>query len=299
VSRIAVRLLGVVVVVVSATASAWLLFKLLRPNLLAGADQSLWGYLTGAFLHFDFGRSQQGSRAPVAQLIRDGFPNDLAVLAGGLAFGLAAGVGGGIWCARNPRGWGSRALQAVAMAGMCAPVYVVGLMALLVFGEDIGSLSLGVPLHYVEPGDSVSRWLASVVVPWIVVGLPLAAMCLRTMLGQMVEVADEEYIRAARAKGVGEWTILRRHAAPAALAPTAMLASSAMPVLITNVVLVEQVFSVPGVFRDLTHSIGTSNVPLILGMTAVGAFLIAVTTALFDLLLLWLDPRVRAGATAS
>jgi peptide/nickel transport system permease protein len=170
---------------------------------------------------------------------------------------------------------------------------------LLVFGADIGALSLGIPLHYVDFGDSPSRWLGSIVVPWIVVGLPLAGMCLRTMLGQMVEVGDEEFVRAARAKGLSERAIRRRHIAPAALAPTAMLASSAMPVLITNVVLVEQVFSIDGVFRDLTRSIGTANVPLILGMTAVGAFLIAVTTAIFDVLLLWLDPRVRAGTMAS
>jgi peptide/nickel transport system permease protein len=299
VTRIAVRVLGIVVVVVSATATAWLLFHWLRPSLFQGEDQTLWGYLNRAFLHFDFGRSQQGNRAPVADLIRSGLPNDAAVLAGGLLFGLGAGVGGALWCARRPRGVGSRAVQAVAMAALCAPVYVVGLMALLIFGADIGAVSLGVPLRYVDFGDSPSGWLRSIIVPWIVVGLPLAGMCLRTMLGQMIEVGDEEFVRAARAKGLSEPAIRRRHVAPAALAPTAMLASSAMPVLITNVVLVEQVFSVDGVFRDLTRSIGTANVPLILGMTAVGAFLIAVTTAIFDVLLHWLDPRVRAGAAGS
>jgi peptide/nickel transport system permease protein len=123
-------------------------------------------------------------------------------------------------------------------------------------------------------------------------------MCLRTMLGQMTDVGEQDYVRAARAKGLTEGQILRRHVAPAALAPTAMLASSAMPLLITNVVLVEQVFSVPGVFRDLTRSIGTANVPLILGMTAVGALLIALTTLLFDVFLTWLDPRVRAGSAS-
>jgi len=134
------------------------------------------------------------------------------------------------------------------MTALCAPVYVVG--------------------------DSATGWLRSIVVPWIVVGLPLAGMCLRTMLGQMVEVGDEEFVRAARAKGLSEPAIRRRHIAPAAPAPTAVLASSAMPVLITNVVLGERVFSIDGVFRDLTHSIGTANVPLIL------------------------DPRVRAGTAA-
>jgi peptide/nickel transport system permease protein len=154
----------------------------------------------------------------------------------------------------------------------------------------------GIPLRYVEFAESPAGWLGALIVPWIVLGLPLAGMCLRTMLGQMVEAGDEEYVRAARAKGLTEWALLRRHVAPAALAPTAMLASAATPLLLTNIVLVEQVFSIPGVFRDLTRSIGTANTPLILGMTAVGALLIAITTLLFDLFLMWLDPRVRAGA---
>jgi peptide/nickel transport system permease protein len=297
VRRLASRVVGVAVVVVLTTACAWALFHLLRPNLFQGDGQSLPGYLERAFLHFDFGRSQQGSGRPVADLIREGLPADVSLLTGGLVFGLGAGIGGAIVCARRPRGIVSRAAQAVAMVGLCAPVYVVGLMALLFFGADIGVIpsGIGIPLRYVEFGESPSGWLGALIVPWIVLGLPLAGMCLRTMLGQMVEAGDEDHIRAARAKGLSEWAVLRRHVAPVALAPTAMLASSAMPLLITNVVLVEQVFSVPGVFADLTHSIGTANVPLILGMTAVGALLIAVTTFLFDLFLVWLDPRVRAG----
>jgi peptide/nickel transport system permease protein len=302
VRRLAVRLAGVALVVVLATACAWILFHALRPELFQGRGDtgSLPRYLDRAFLHFDFGRSEQGGRRPVADLIREGLPADVGLLSGGLLFGVLVGVGGGIACARRPRGLAARAAQVLAMIGMCAPVYVVGLMALLFFGQDIGVIpfGVGIPLRYVEFRDSPSGWLGALIVPWIVLGLPLAGMCLRVMLGQMVEVGGEEYVRAARAKGLTEWTVLRRHVAPAALAPTAMLASASMPLLLTNVVLVEQVFSVPGVFRDLTRSIGTANTPLILGMTAVGALLIAVTTLLFDLFLVWLDPRVRAGEAA-
>jgi peptide/nickel transport system permease protein len=300
VKRLAARVGGVAVVVVLATACAWILFHLLRPGLFQGRGDtgSLPHYLERAFLHFDFGRSEQGRRAPVAELIREGLPADVSLLAGGLAVGLTLGVGGAIACARRPRGAASRAAQALAMAGMCAPVYVVGLMALLLFGQDIGvTHGIGIPLRYVEFRDSPAGWLGALIVPWIVLGLPLAGMCLRTMLGQMVEVGDEEFVRAARAKGLGEWAVLRRHVAPVALAPTAMLASSATPLLLTNMVLVEQVFSIPGVFRDVTRSIGTANTPLILGMTAVGALLIAVTTLLFDVFVTWLDPRVRTTLT--
>jgi len=299
VKRLATRAVGMVVVVVAATAAAWLLFHALRPNLFAGESGTLpsrlWQFLDRAFLHFDFGVSARGSRRPVADLIREGLPADVSVLAGGLAFGVLAGVGGGIWCARHPRGIASRIVQAGAMVGMCAPVYVVGLMALLFFGEDIGIVpfGIGIPLHYVDFDHSPGGWLGALIVPWIVLGLPLAGMCLRVMLGEMVEVAGEDYVRSARAKGLTERAILRRHVAPAALAPTAMLAGAAMPLLLTNLVLIEKVFSVPGIFADLTASIGTSNVPLVLGTTAVGALLIAVTTFLFDVLLVWLDPRVR------
>ncbi|HEV7496257.1 ABC transporter permease [Baekduia sp.] len=299
--RLATRLIGIAVVVVAATTCAWIMFHLLRPQLFKGQEDSLPRYLERAFLHFDFGRSQEGAQRPVADLIREGLPADVSLIAGGLLFGVVAGVGGGILCARRPRGAVSQAMQAIAMVALCAPVYVVGLMALLLFGAEIGrfDLGVGIPLHYVDFDHSPTGWLGALIVPWIVVGLPLAGMCLRVMLGQMVEVSDEDYIRAARAKGLSDGAVLRRHVAPVALGPTAMLASSAMPLLITNAVLVEQVFSVPGVFRDLTHSIGTSNTTLILGMTAVGALLIATTTLLFDLLQVWLDPRVRAREASS
>jgi peptide/nickel transport system permease protein len=302
VRQLSVRLGGIVVVTILSTACAFVLFHVLRPELFQGRGDlgSLPHYLGRAFLHFDFGISEQGSQTPVADLIRQSVGADVSVLIGGLVVGLVLGIGGGILCARRPRGWWSRLLQFVAMVGVCAPVYVVGLMALLFFGQDIGVVpfGIGIPLRYVDFGDSVSGWLGALIVPWIVLGLPLAGMCLRVMLGQMVEAGDEDYVRVARAKGLKEGVVLRKHVAPVALAPTAMLASSSMPLLLTNVVLVEQVFSVPGVFRDLTHSIGTANTPLILGMTAVGAFLIAVTTFLFDAFLLWLDPRVRAGEVA-
>jgi peptide/nickel transport system permease protein len=303
VRRVGLRAVGVAWVVVSATAAAWLLVHLLRPGLFAGEDGvlpvRLWRFLDRAFLHFDFGSSTSGSRRPVATLIREGLPADVSLLAGGLVLGLALGAGGALLCARRPRGLISRALQAGAMVGVCAPVYVMGLLALLFLGADIGVLPLGagIPLEYVPFSESPARWLGALVVPWLVLGLPLAGMCLRVMLGEMVEIADEDYVRAARAKGLPERVVRRRHVALPALGPTAMVASAAMPLLLTNAVLVEQVFSVPGVFRDLTRSIGQANYPLIFGMTAVGALLIALTTMLFDLFLHWLDPRIRAGAT--
>ena len=106
VRRLSFRLGGIAVVTVLATACAFVLFHILRPELFRGRGDigSLPHYLDRAFLHFDFGRSEQGSQAPVADLIRQGVPADVSLLAGGLVVGLVLGIGGGILCARRPRG---------------------------------------------------------------------------------------------------------------------------------------------------------------------------------------------------
>jgi peptide/nickel transport system permease protein len=298
---LAIRILGVVWVTIAATATAWLIVHLLRPNLFPEDSgpllADLWDYLVAAFLHFDFGESQAVGGGDVADVIRTGLPADVALLAGGLLFGLAAGILGGLACARWPRSLLAQVLGVLAMLAFCAPVYVIGLGLLLLFGSKIATVHVGfeIPTYYVELREDPLGWLGAMLTPWIVLGLPLAGMCLRLMQGTMLDVAGEDYIRAARAKGLSEWSVLRHHQLPVALGPTATLAGTAMPFLLTNLVLVEQVYSVPGVFQDFTDSIGTANYALIFGMTAVGAALIATANLVFDVFLTWLDPRVRAA----
>ena len=299
-----VRLAGIAWVTVAATATAWLIVHLLRPNLFPAEHGTLPArlahFLDRAFLHFDFGQSQAVGRPMVADMIRRGLPADVSLLVGGLAFGLLAGVLGGLLCALRPRSLSARALNAVAMVAFCAPVYVVGLGLLLLFGSGIAVVNIGfeIPTNYVPFADSPSGWLGALIAPWIVLGLPLAGMCLRVMQGAMVDVEGEDYLRTARAKGLSEWRVLRRHAVPAALGPTATLAGTAMPFLLTNLVLIEKVYSVPGVFQDFTAAIGRADYQLVFGVTAVGALLIGTTTLLFDLFLQWLDPRVRMSAAS-
>jgi peptide/nickel transport system permease protein len=249
-------------------------------------------------VHFDFGDSRAIGGGDVAAIIRAGLPADVALLAGGLLLGLAGGVLGGLVCARWPRSLLAQVLGVLAMLAFCAPVYVVGLGLLLLLGSKIAIVHVGfeIPTSYVPFSESPLDWAGALITPWIVLALPLAGMCLRVMQSSMLDVAGEDYIRAARAKGLSEWQVLRHHQLPVALGPTATLAGTAMPFLLTNLVLVEQVYSIPGVFQDFTDSIGTANYPLIFGMTAVGAALIATANLAFDLLLSWLDPRVRAAS---
>jgi peptide/nickel transport system permease protein len=142
-------------------------------------------------------------------------------------------------------------------------------------------------------GDSPARWLGSLIVPWIVLGLPLAAMCTRMMNSSMREVLHEEFIRTALSKGLRERTMLRRHAVPAAVAPVFSLAGVTVPTMVTNMVLVELTFSVPGVFLNVRASMDNADFPTMQGTVVAAAFLVAIASLLVDVALAWLDPRIR------
>jgi peptide/nickel transport system permease protein len=295
------RVLSVAVVVIGVTALTWLAVNALRPDLRAGDDRfilvGLADYLQSAFLHFDFGVSRTGSNRQVEDLIRQGLPADLSLLAGGLAVGLLAGIAGGAYCAARPGTFAARALETAAALFMCAPVYVVALLLLLLFGAGLGmvvSSGPAIPTSYTTFGDSPLGWAGSLLVPWLVLGLPLAGVCLRMMRASMNEVLDEDYLRTARAKGLRMRTVVRRHAVPTAVAPVFSLTGVTMPIVVTNLVLIEQVFSVPGVFTGMKRGIAAGDFELLFGLTAVAAGLVAVSTLVTELVLAWLDPRVRS-----
>jgi peptide/nickel transport system permease protein len=294
------RAASVVVVVVGVTALTWLSVNALRPDLRAGDDRlifvALGDYLQGAFIHFDFGHSATGGGRAVAEVIREGLPADLALLLGGMAFGLLTGVAGGAYCAARPGTVSARALETVAALFMCAPVYVVGLGLLLLFGAGLGIVverGLAIPTEYTPFADSPLRWAASLLAPWVVLGLPVAGVCLRMMRASMTEVLEQDYLRTAMAKGLRRRTVVRRHAVPSALGPVFSLTGVTMPVVITNLVLIEQVFSVPGVFTGMKKGIAAGDFDLLFGLTAVAAAFVAVAGLVTDLALAWLDPRMR------
>jgi peptide/nickel transport system permease protein len=296
------RVAIVAIVVVGVTALTWLSVNALRPDLRAGDDRfifvALGDYLQSAFLHFDFGNSAT-SRREISELIRQGLPADLSLLGGALAFGLLGGIAGGAYCAARPRTRWARLLEGAAAVAMCTPVYVVGLMVLLLFGSGlgiVGFLSL-IPTTYVPFAESPLRWAGALLAPWIVLALPLAGVSLRMMRAAMSDVMDEDYLRTARAKGLRPRTIVRRHAVPSAVAPVFTLTTVTMPVVVTNLVLIEQVFSIPGVFTGMKRGIAAGDFDLLFALTAVAAGFVAVAGLAADFALTWLDPRMRTRAT--
>ena len=193
-------------------------------------------------------------------------------------FGLASGIAGGAYCATRPRTKRARLLETSAALAMCAPVYVVGLLVLLLFGSGLGMVGFlaHIPTAYVSFSDSPTGWAGALLMPWIVLGLPLFGVALRMMRASMTEVLDEDYLRTASAKGLRPFTVVRRHAVPSAVAPVFSLMIVTMPVVVTNLVLIEQVYSIPGVFTGMRRGIATGDFDLLFALTAVAAAFVAI-----------------------
>lgn len=296
------RLAGVAGVVLAATATAWLLLAVLRPDLLPPDGRPLpvrFGEAMWDAARFRFGQAFTLGGAPdVADVLLAGIPADLQLLVGGVAVGLGLGVGMAVACAGRPDGPLAQAAGAVAVVAQCAPVYVVGLFALLTFGERIGTAGLpaGIPLQYVGFSEGGPlRWLGAIVVPWIVLGLPLAGITFRMMRGSMRDTSREDFLLAGRARGLAPRTLRMRHQARYALAPTLALAGAATNVTVVNLAIVERVFGASGIFRHLEDAVASADVGLLLGLTFVTAAYVAAGSLLVDLALRRLDPRIAAG----
>jgi peptide/nickel transport system permease protein len=296
------RLLTVAGVVLVTTSAAFLFFHLMRPEQFAGDPRSLptqlWDYLRGAVLHRDLGVSWQRPHPEVSELISKGLPGDLSLLGGSLVLGVLAGTAGGAVSATRPGSPAAHALGALAALALCAPVYWVALMAVLLFTPGVGPLGLPffpVSSTYAGLTDDPLRWLQAMWVPWVILALPIAAMCQRMMAASMREVLDEDFLRTAMAKGLHPRTVVRRHAMPAAGAPVISLVGVNMAVMVTNLVLIEQVFNVPGIFRTSTLAMEKGDIPVLQGIVVVTAALVVVANLVADLAHAWLDPRLRGA----
>jgi peptide/nickel transport system permease protein len=292
------RVAAVLVVLVGVATITWMMMHLLYPEPWAFDTRPLLTQFVtylGDAARLDFGISWDQQRNEVSALLARGLPADLWLLAGALVVGSAAGLAAGAFCAAHPRALLARVLDALAALLIIAPVYWVGLMLLLLFADGFGFIPIGFIRTnvYESPFVDPLRFLQALWLPWLVLGAPLAALVQRMTKASMTDTLDEDFLRTARAKGLGETAVLRRHALPAAASPVMTLVATQMAVLVTNLVLVETVFSVPGAYQDITGAMADGNFPLLQGLTLGTAAMVVLASLLVDLLQAWLDPTVR------
>ncbi len=250
-------------------------------------------YMTDVFLRLDFGFSFQ-SNADVLGLILARLPATVQLALGAVVLWLAAGIGLGVVSAVRRRTLVDRVSMGVALVGISAPVYWLGLVAIYLFSEDIGLIPLLPGIGgYVPPTEDLSAWLGSMILPWCVLAASLAAIYSRVLRASLLDVMSEDYIRTARAQGLRERRVVLRHGLRGALTPVVTLAGLDLGVLLGGAILTESVFNLPGVGRLAYDAIVRGDLPVIQGTVLFGAFFIIVMAIIVDVLYAYLDPRVR------
>jgi peptide/nickel transport system permease protein len=306
------RLAFAPLVLVIVTFVTYAIPRVLRPDMYQGEHfvPGLAGDVNRALLHLDFGNVDGRilpNSPPVHDVWVDGLVWDLWLLVGGLVIGLGGGIAAGIWCARRPRSLRSRAVEAAAMAAYCSPVFFTGLFLLLMFNSTYGRVPLpaffDAAPNWEQPWTNPWEFLNAMLVPWLVLGAPLGAMCMKLTLSATREAMDEDFVRTAEAKGIAHKAIVRRHAAPLSYPATVSFVGVSAPLLITNMVLLERVFSVPGFFRYTWRASGHAGLDqdpwpdfaLLCALGLWAAVLLIVLGLIADAIVSVIDPHVRTS----
>jgi peptide/nickel transport system permease protein len=293
---VARRLVALIATLILAPTVAYVTFGALAGTLGESAPAGAWDYVVRTFWHFDLGYSDRFN-GPMRQVIVWTLPVDAAMVVGSLVVGFVLGVAGGLVAASRPHTFRSRGVQVLAAILLCCPPYFVPLMLLVLFAPGFGQLVqlpfLSVPNTYRDEPHSFFGWLHLLWIPILVVALPVAAQILRMTLVSVRDAEGHDFIWTARAKGVSEGRILRRHILPLALPPIATLTAANVALVVTNVTLIESAWNLPGLYRELRDVAALQDTDTVQVLILETTFFIVIANMLADAAQAWLDPKVR------
>jgi oligopeptide transport system permease protein len=237
----------------------------------------MWGVL-----HFDFGPSMKFRDYTVSELIRAGFPTSLEIGAWAITLATIIGLALGIAGALRRNGPIDYAAGALAMVGLAIPIFVVGPVAQIVFGLD---------LRWLPVAGWNDGW-ACRVLPVVTLALPNIAYVSRLMRGSMIETIRTNYVRTARAKGIGERRTILRQAMKGAIMPVVAYLGPATAITITGSIVIETIFQIPGIGRYFVEGAINRDYPLVMGVTLFYGAIVIFANLLTDLARGLLDPKV-------
>jgi oligopeptide transport system permease protein len=261
----------------------------IRANLdrLYGLDQPLGvqylHYLNG-LAHGDFGPSFKLRDFSVSELIAEGLPLSLTVGAAAMVLAVLLGISLGVAGALRRNTAADYGITTLVVLGVAIPSFVTGPLFALVFGLYLHWL----PVAGWEPGEP--RYL---ILPVLTLALPIMAYVARITRGSLLEALRANYVRTARARGLGEIRVLWRHALRPALLPVVSYLGPAAAYAVTGSLVVETVFGLPGTGRYLVQGAINRDYTLVMGMITVYGALTLALNLIADIVYGWLDPTVR------
>lgn len=229
-------------------------------------------------------------QAPVSTVIAQRLPITLILACFSLIIALALALPLGILAAKRRGTKVDTVVSAVSFAGLSIPVFWFGLIVLIIFGAWYHLVPLG---RVVDVLDDPLGNLYSFLFPSLVCGITLAASLTRMTRSSMLEVLQQDYIRTARAKGLGEQVVTYKHALSNAVIPILTLTGYIFAGLMAGAIIVEQIFQLPGVGNLMLNAIQTRDNPLVQGTVVVVVLLAILINFIVDVLYAFIDPRIR------
>lgn len=265
-----------------------------------------WDFLRGIFTGRNYGSGADLVHCPapclgysfqssqnVWQMITTRLPVSVTVAVGAAVLWLVAGVAAGLLSGVMENSWWDRGAMVLALGGASIPSYVLALVLQYV---------LVVQLHWLPfPGNVGFRpdpglWFESYLMPWVVLAAAYACLYARLTRANVIDTLAENFMRTARAKGLGPVLILRRHALRPALTPIITIFGMDFAGLLGGALIVETVFGLNGVGQMASQAISSNDQPVIMAVTLLAGFFVVIGNLVVDLLYTLLDPRVRITA---
>jgi oligopeptide transport system permease protein len=240
-----------------------------------------FGRYLGGLLRFDFGPSFQYRDYSVTELIMTGFPVSLTLGGTAIVVALLVGVSAGCLAALRQNSVVDHGVMGLSMTGISIPNFVMAPLLVLVFAVYLRWLPAG------GLGEG------NLVLPVIALALPQIAYLSRLTRGSMIEVLRSNFVRTARAQGLPTWAVVVKHALKPALLPVVSYLGPATAAVITGSVVVEQIFSIPGLGRYFVAGALNRDYTLVMGVVVFYGVLVVVFNFLVDIAYGWLDPKVR------
>jgi peptide/nickel transport system permease protein len=264
-----------------------------------GVDQPTWMQLAKyiwSVMHLDLGFSYR-QNAPVFDVIMEQLPATVILMLAAIAIALVVGMSAGVLASIRVNSISDNLISLAAVFFFAAPSFWVGIMMTILFAVKLGWFPVG-GMHTIGadngPIGNALDVMYHLVLPATALGLFYAATYARVMRASMLEVFRLDFVRTARAKGLTRARVIFAHVMRNALLPIVTLLGLQLGAILGGSVVIESVFSWPGIGSLLFDSVMSRNYPMVLGVLVLGSVLVAVTNAAVDLAYLRLDPRIRA-----
>ena len=266
--------------------------EIARIRVQLGLDRPLhvqFGLWIGRLLTGDLGVSIF-SQVPVTQLILQRLEPTVSLGLTTLALAIPVALVIGVVAARSAGKWADRAAMLFAVIGFSMPIFMLGYCLVYLFAIELEILPVQ---GFVSIREGIGRFLEHMILPAITLGVVYVALLARITRTSMLEVLHEDYVRSARARGVGELGVLVFHVLRNAAVPIVTMIGISLAIVISGSVVVESVYNLPGIGGLLIDAVLKRDYPVIQGVVLMFSFVYVIVNLAIDIAYAFLDPRIR------